>query len=140
MAVYASSSVTSLTEKSIALRLVGLGGDVIQEPQEVDLLADLVHQGRESEDVAHRLDGLIEPDGALVALLLVVVQGDRALADLLDHGLVGLAGHDLDRVLEPDEVLPLARGDEVERLEHLDRQVVLRQAVDQLEDGLAHDR
>ena len=29
-----------------ALRLVGLGRDPVEEPEEVELLADLVHQGR----------------------------------------------------------------------------------------------
>ena len=137
----ATSSTTSLTLKSIACALSALGVTFASSESDVEPLADLVGQRRRAQGVAHRFGGLVEPDGALVALRAVVVEPDGPLADLLDEGLVGLAGDDLDRILEADDVAPLARRDEVEGVEHLGRQVVLGQLVDQLDDGgCAHGR
>lgn len=121
------------------LRRVRLGRDAVEKGQEREFVAELVGERRCAAELVHAVDAGEEPDRALVALLGIVVERVRPLADRLDEGLVVLARDVVDEALEAGDVRPLSRHHVVQRAEQRDREAVLRKLFDQAVDRfLAH--
>ena len=123
---------------SIACVVSGFGVTSVRNEQDLEALPGQVRHRRGARDRARGVDAAIHADGALIAVALVRVELERALADLLDDGLVGLARDVLDQLVEARDVPPLARHDVIERAEDVRGEARLRKRLEDCVQGLRH--
>ena len=111
-------------------QVYGLGGvgrrrEAVQEREELNALAHLAGHGRRTKSEVGFVGRFVQPEGALVAVALIIEDCLGSGGDLGDPGRIAGTEDVTDHLVVAGDVRPLAGNHEVQRFQRINGNVLL---------------